>query len=130
MYMSVDKRDLIAESCVSGCTPITSCNWYGWLKESLEQAGVAVAMQDMPDPYQAKQAIWLPFMRDVLKAGIASLCARCAQQLSAAHVGASSDALCACPDENSIIVGHSSGAEAAMRYAEVRMKHGTPYGVG
>ena len=46
-------------------------------------------MEDMPDPYEAKQTIWLPFMRDVLKA-----------------------------DERSIIVGHSSGAEAAMRYAE------------
>jgi len=46
-------------------------------------------MQDMPDPYEAKQTIWLPFLRDVLKA-----------------------------DEQSIIVGHSSGAEAAMRYAE------------
>jgi predicted alpha/beta hydrolase family esterase len=51
---------------------------------------VCVAMEDMPDPYEAKQSIWLPFMRDVLKA-----------------------------DESSIIVGHSSGAEAAMRYAEV-----------
>ena len=49
-----------------------------------------VAMEDMPDPYEAKESIWLPFMRDVLKA-----------------------------DESSIIVGHSSGAEAAMRYAEV-----------
>jgi predicted alpha/beta hydrolase family esterase len=51
---------------------------------------VQVAMEDMPDPYEAKESIWLPFMRDVLKA-----------------------------DESSIIVGHSSGAEAAMRYAEV-----------
>ena len=80
----------LASTYSAGCTPITQCNWYSWLKRSLEKAGVCVAMEDMPDPYEAKQSIWLPFMRDVLKA-----------------------------DESSIIVGHSSGAEAAMRYAEV-----------
>jgi predicted alpha/beta hydrolase family esterase len=74
----------------AGCTPIEQCNWYSWLKKSLERDGIPVSMQDMPDPYEAKQTIWLPFMRDVLQA-----------------------------DENSIIVGHSSGAEAAMRYCEV-----------
>ena len=80
----------LANTRSAGCTPITQCNWYSWLKRNLEKAGVCVAMEDMPDPYEAKQSIWLPFMRDVLKA-----------------------------DESSIIVGHSSGAEAAMRYAEV-----------
>jgi len=79
-----------AHTHTAGCTPITTANWYNWLKKSLEKEGVQVSMQDMPDPYEAKQTIWLPFMRDVLKA-----------------------------DEQSIIVGHSSGAEAAMRYAEV-----------
>ena len=54
----------------AGCTPIAQCNWYSWLKQSLEKEGVEVSMQDMPDPYEAKQTIWLPFMRDVLKAGL------------------------------------------------------------
>ena len=76
----------------AGCTPIEQCNWYSWLKKGLEKDGLQVSMQDMPDPYEAKQTIWLPFMRDVLQA-----------------------------DENSIIVGHSSGAEAAMRYCEVML---------
>ena len=40
----------------------------------------------MPDPNVARESIWLPFIRDVLKA-----------------------------DERTIVVGHSSGAEAAMR---------------
>eukprot|EP00277_Geminigera_cryophila_P020681 CAMPEP_0179491608 /NCGR_PEP_ID=MMETSP0799-20121207/66192_1 /TAXON_ID=46947 /ORGANISM="Geminigera cryophila, Strain CCMP2564" /LENGTH=148 /DNA_ID=CAMNT_0021308097 /DNA_START=42 /DNA_END=489 /DNA_ORIENTATION=- len=52
----------------NGCTPITTANWYNWLKKSLEKEGVQVSMQDMPDPYEAKQTIWLPFLRDVLKA--------------------------------------------------------------
>jgi len=73
----------------NGCTPIRQCNWYSWLQTSLESRGVQVSMQDMPDPYEAKQSIWLPFMREQLQA-----------------------------DANSIIVGHSSGAEAAMRFAE------------
>ena len=43
----------------------------------------------MPDPVLARECYWLPFMRDEL----------------------------AC-DQKTIIVGHSSGAAAAMRYAE------------
>ena len=43
----------------------------------------------MPDPNVARESIWLPFIRDVLKA-----------------------------DERTIVVGHSSGAEAAMRLIE------------
>ena len=42
-------------------------------------------MEDMPDPYEAKESIWLPFIRDKLKV-----------------------------DGNTIVVGHSSGAEAAV----------------
>lgn len=52
--------------------------------------GVSEArLENMPDPYHARESIWLPFMRDTL---------RC--------------------DAATIIVGHSSGAEAAMRFAE------------
>ncbi|EKX49876.1 hypothetical protein GUITHDRAFT_161960, partial [Guillardia theta CCMP2712] len=73
----------------NGCTPIASCNWYKWLHDELEKSGVSCAMKDMPDPFEAKERIWLPFMKNELGA-----------------------------DENSIIVGHSSGAEAAMRFIE------------
>lgn len=45
----------------------------------------------MPDPYEAKEHIWMPFIEDVL--GV---------------------------DENTIVIGHSSGAEAAMRLLEKR----------
>lgn len=43
----------------------------------------------MPDPITAKESIWIPFMREQMEC-----------------------------DENTVIIGHSSGAEAAMRFAE------------
>jgi len=73
----------------NGCTPIRTANWYAWLHNQLQTEGIQASMEDMPDPFQAKEKIWLPFMKNTLGA-----------------------------DENSIIVGHSSGAEAAMRYIE------------
>ncbi|KAG9409495.1 putative hydrolase rbbp9 [Aphanomyces cochlioides] len=73
----------------NGCTPVESCNWYGWLAQELRARGCEVVLTDMPDPMTALESIWLPHVRDVMKC-----------------------------DENSVIVGHSSGAQAAMRYAE------------
>jgi len=46
-------------------------------------------MQNMPDPYVAKETIWLPFLTSTLQC-----------------------------DADTILIGHSSGAEAAMRYLE------------
>lgn len=63
--------------------------WYPWLKSELEKLDIKVVSPTMPDNVEAKASVWLPYMHDVL---------RC--------------------DENTIIVGHSSGAVAAMRYAE------------
>jgi predicted alpha/beta hydrolase family esterase len=48
-----------------------------------------VLCEDMPDPVAAKEKIWIPFILNKLKA-----------------------------DSNTIIIGHSSGAEAAMRLLE------------
>jgi predicted alpha/beta hydrolase family esterase len=73
----------------NGCTDVLDSNWYGWLKSSLEDAGVTCIAENMPDPYQARRKIWIPFIRDTLRA-----------------------------DDQTILVGHSSGAQAAMRYAE------------
>ena len=43
----------------------------------------------MPDPYVARETIWVPYMKDVLLV-----------------------------DETTILIGHSSGAVAAMRFME------------
>ena len=63
--------------------------WTPWLKATLEKNKIAVIAPTMPDNVEAKASIWLPYMRTTL---------RC--------------------DENTIIIGHSSGAVAAMRYTE------------
>merc|ERR1739848_431009 len=65
-------------------------NWYGWLHKEVNRIeGVTCRLENMPDPIEAKESIWLPLMRDNLGA-----------------------------DESTVIVGHSSGACAAVRFAE------------
>ncbi len=66
-----------------------SDNWFPWLNTELEKLGVACEAPDMPDPVEAKASVWLPYIENQLHA-----------------------------DEHTILVGHSSGAIAAMRYAE------------
>lgn len=73
----------------NGCTNVLRSNWYGWLHKTLNSAGMECIAENMPDPYNARRNIWIPFIRDVLRA-----------------------------DENTILVGHSSGAQAALRFAE------------
>jgi predicted alpha/beta hydrolase family esterase len=64
-------------------------NWLPYLKRELEKLGIKVDSPQFPDTELARAIYWLPFLENVLKA-----------------------------DENTFIVGHSSGAIAAMRYAE------------
>ena len=73
----------------NGCTDVSRSLWYGWLRDKLVQQGVNARLENMPDPFVAREAVWLPFMKDELGC-----------------------------DETTIVVGHSSGAEAAMRFAE------------
>lgn len=74
----------------NGDGDVEECNWYAYLRDSLHKPPkVEALLKNMPDPVTARESIWLPFMQDQLGCG-----------------------------ENSIIVGHSSGAEAAMRFAE------------
>lgn len=70
--------------------------WFPEAKAGLEATGLEVVAQTMPDNMMARSIKWLPFLRDVLGA-----------------------------DENSIVVGHSSGAIAAMRYAETQRIFGS-----
>lgn len=75
----------------NGSGDVYDSNWYGWLHRTLDDpsAGVEAVLQNMPDPVGARENIWLPFMQDELGC-----------------------------DAHTIIVGHSSGAAAGMRYAE------------
>lgn len=77
----------------NGCTGrVADANWYGWLEAELKREAIfdeVVLPLTMPDPVAAKESVWVPFLRDALGA-----------------------------DARTIVVGHSSGAEAAMRLAE------------
>eukprot|EP00042_Codosiga_hollandica_P033959 m.233535 g.233535 ORF g.233535 m.233535 type:complete len:184 (+) comp54298_c0_seq3:12-563(+) len=77
----------------NGCTPVRDCNWYKWMHESLQATGLfeEVILRNMPDPFVARESVWIPFLTD--------------------EVGV---------DENTILIGHSSGAEAGMRLLEKR----------
>lgn len=71
-------------------------HWFPSVKKQLEQDGFKVIAETMPDNVLARQNQWLPFLKNILQA-----------------------------DENTIIVGHSSGAVAAMRYAEDNKLYGS-----
>ncbi len=63
--------------------------WATWLKNELEKLGYETFFETMPDSIIARSEYWLPFLKDHVKVG-----------------------------EIDVIVGWSSGAVAAMRYAE------------
>lgn len=64
-------------------------NWFPYLKTELEKLGVTVLASEFTDNKLAREKYWIPFLKNELKA-----------------------------DETSILIGHSTGAIAAMRYAE------------
>ncbi len=63
--------------------------WAPWLKSELEKLSFETFFETMPDSIIARSEYWLPFLKNKVRAG-----------------------------ENDIIIGWSSGATAAMRYAE------------
>ncbi len=67
----------------------TSDNWFPSIASDLEREGIEVIATAFPDPELARESFWMPFLIDTLKV-----------------------------DEKTILVGHSSGAIAAMRLAE------------
>ncbi|XP_053783107.1 serine hydrolase RBBP9 isoform X3 [Desmodus rotundus] len=133
MFMASPTKAVIVPG--NGGGDVTTHGWYGWVKKALEQVWLLVTVsllsfllfiflifffleteptplpapgvpywfrlgtshipgfqclaKNMPDPIIAREIIWLPFMETELHC-----------------------------DERTIIIGHSSGAIAAMRYAE------------
>jgi pimeloyl-ACP methyl ester carboxylesterase len=69
--------------------------WLPWLERELGRLGLVVINRTFPDNVKARAAFWLPFMDEL---------------------GA---------DEHTILIGHSSGAVAAMRYAETHRLAGS-----
>lgn len=64
-------------------------NWYQSVGTNLKSHGFNVILREFPDRELARQEYWIPFLHDDLNA-----------------------------NEHTILIGHSSGAVAAMRYAE------------
>lgn len=62
--------------------------YYPYLERELKKIGIEVINKQYPDPVLARMEFWLPFIESL---------------------GA---------DEDTVLIGHSSGALAAMRYAE------------
>lgn len=65
-----------------------SDHWFPYLNRELTKRGVEVIAKDFPDSMLARESYWIPFLKSL---------------------GA---------DAETVIVGHSSGAVCAMRYAE------------
>lgn len=63
-------------------------NWFPYLKRELLRLGIKVIAEEFPDNHLARATFWLPHIK---------------------KLGA---------DEKTILIGHSSGAIASMRYAE------------
>lgn len=64
-------------------------NWFPYIKTALTQAGIACEAPDLPDPQLARRKNWFPYFEHDLQLG-----------------------------SNDIVVGHSSGALAILKYAE------------
>lgn len=70
-------------------------HWFPYVRNELRRMGVEVISENFPDPMLARAEYWLPHLNS-LKA-----------------------------DPDTILVGHSSGAVAAMRYAETNRVWGS-----
>jgi len=78
----------------NGNTPIEE-NWYPYVKRELEKLDVEVILTEMPDPELARRKYWLPFIEEKTNG-----------------------------TEDVILVGHSSGAIAILKYLETHKVHG------
>ena len=71
----------------NGNTDITE-NWFQYVKKELQELGLDVIAENMPDPDLARKEYWLPFIKEKLST------------------------------KDAILIGHSSGAVAILRYLE------------
>ena len=67
----------------------THDNWFPSVQKSLQDQKIEVIAAEFPDPELARESFWIPFLKD--------------------EIGV---------DDQTILVGHSSGAAASMRFAE------------
>ena len=92
--MKTETKPVVIIAPGNGCRDIKQSNWYGQFHEELKGLGITSVCDNFPDPNRARREKWLPFIRSK------------AEEASAAD------------PSNVILVGHSSGAQATLRYAE------------
>mmetsp|Transcript_13880 Transcript_13880/g.18128 ORF Transcript_13880/g.18128 Transcript_13880/m.18128 type:complete len:222 (+) Transcript_13880:77-742(+) len=92
----------------NGCNNIRESNWYGQLYNILKERNIPCICEDFPDPLHARRDRWIPFVRSL------------AEKNTLSSTGGTSNQH---QPENVILVGHSSGAQAALRYAELYPFH-------
>jgi uncharacterized protein len=72
----------------NGNTDISE-NWFPYVKKELEKLGISVIAKNMPDPDLARKEYWIPFIeKEIMR------------------------------EKSAILIGHSSGAVAILRYLE------------
>ena len=87
----MERRPRVVIAPGNGCRNVQKSNWYAEVARDLVATGAfsEVVLRNFPDPDVARESVWLPFLLGELKCG---------------------------PD--TILIGHSSGAEAALRLLE------------
>ena len=95
MHAACTMKSSVAKATViicpgNGCTNIRQANWYGQLYQELTSRGIPCVCENFPDPNRARREKWIPFIRSKAEESGGKV----------------------------ILVGHSSGAQATLRYAE------------
>ncbi|KAL7484995.1 hypothetical protein ACHAW6_010620 [Cyclotella cf. meneghiniana] len=83
-----------------GCTNICESNWCGALHRLVLNKSITCICENFPHPYHAHNEKWVAYIQSLIV------------QHSANYLN------------NAILMGHSSGAQASLQYAELYSSHG------